>query len=68
MISNNTYPLVLEQIANQLAIVRSELSKNIYAEKIRGGIEVKGKTKYRIVGILAELAWLAYSKRKQCII
>ena len=54
MISNNTYPIVLEQIAYQLAIVRSELSKNIYAKDTKG---YRGERENQIsnMGILAEL-------------
>jgi len=57
VINNNTYPLVLEQISNQLAIVRSELSKNIYAENT-GGYRGERENEISNMGILAELvAW-----------
>lgn len=54
MITNNTYPKVLEAIAHQIAKVRSELSKSIYAENTGG---YRGEREYQIsyMGILAEI-------------
>lgn len=46
--------MVLEQISNQLAIVRSELSKNIYAENT-GGYRGERENQISNMGILAEL-------------